>query len=374
VSAILLRQVRGIFRRSAVALATGGTRLNVSVTLLAIAALVGTLALSAAPALASPEVEITPGCGLQPAGTLCGVVNPQRTTVTQCAFEYGPTPAYESFIPCSPATPYTGAAPIEVTAAPTGLEANTTYYYRLVIVDEGAVGHGEGEEFTTASVPPTIEDVSATAITDDNATLEAQIGPVNSETQYEVILADPCVGPSECIRDVPLVSGKIPATRGHETVKVELASKEHLEIEPSTIYAYWVVAKNSEDQATEVHETFTTQKAESSPGGSGGTSDGGGTNGGSGSTGAGTGTDTGANTGTSTCPNNVAVPPACGAKELEGPRGKFESRPLTRAQKLAKALLTCRKDEKRARRLACEKMARTRYSPAPKKKAKDGKK
>jgi hypothetical protein len=46
---------------------------------------------------------------------------------------------------------------------------------------------------------------------------------------------------------------------------------------------------------------------------------------------------------------------------------KAKAKPLTRAQKLAKALRACRKDKKRARRVSCEEQARKRYGPPMKK-------
>lgn len=55
-----------------------------------------------------------------------------------------------------------------------------------------------------------------------------------------------------------------------------------------------------------------------------------------------------------------------GEKETVKPKSK----PLTRAQKLAKALKACRKDKKKAKRVACEKQARKKYGPARKKTAK----
>ena len=41
-------------------------------------------------------------------------------------------------------------------------------------------------------------------------------------------------------------------------------------------------------------------------------------------------------------------------------------KPLTRAQKLTKALQACHRDKKRAKRVVCEKGARSKYGPAKK--------
>ncbi len=51
-----------------------------------------------------------------------------------------------------------------------------------------------------------------------------------------------------------------------------------------------------------------------------------------------------------------------GEKESVKPKPK----PLTRAQKLARALKLCRRDKKRMKRLSCEKQARKKYGPLKK--------
>jgi hypothetical protein len=105
---------------------------------------------------------------------------------------------------------------------------------------------------------PVIEQASASGVTADDATLEAQINPEGNETEYEIVLVDPCAGPSECVLDVRLAGATIASSVEHESVKVELASaKEPLNIEPGTTYEYWVVARSS-DGTDEVHKFFKT--------------------------------------------------------------------------------------------------------------------
>jgi hypothetical protein len=55
-----------------------------------------------------------------------------------------------------------------------------------------------------------------------------------------------------------------------------------------------------------------------------------------------------------------------GEKQSVKPRPK----PLTRAQKLAKALKLCKRDKKRSKQLSCEKLAREKYAPPKKNKGK----
>jgi DNA-binding beta-propeller fold protein YncE len=62
---------------------------------------------------------------------------------------------------------------------------------------------------------------------------------------------------------------------------------------------------------------------------------------------------------TSSGPGN----PGAQAQVLGSAQLKPKPRPLTRAQKLAKALKACRKNKQKSKRLACEKLARKRYGP-----------
>ncbi|HEY5044527.1 MAG TPA: hypothetical protein VII53_01570 [Solirubrobacteraceae bacterium] len=64
---------------------------------------------------------------------------------------------------------------------------------------------------------------------------------------------------------------------------------------------------------------------------------------------------------------NQTAPPF---KEVLEPETKPKSKPLTNAQRLAKALKQCRRDRAKARRVACEKASRKRLGPKPKAKGK----
>jgi hypothetical protein len=55
--------------------------------------------------------------------------------------------------------------------------------------------------------------------------------------------------------------------------------------------------------------------------------------------------------------------------QVLGEKESVKPKPLTRAQKLARALKVCRKDKKKAKRVKCEKQARKKYGPAKKKTA-----
>jgi IPT/TIG domain/WD40-like Beta Propeller Repeat len=93
--------------------------------------------------------------------TLNATVNPDGTEVTSCLFEYGTTVGYGSSAPCSP-SPGVGEGPVGVSAAITGLSANTTYHFRISATNERATSEGVDETFETPAPgpPPTIKKLS----------------------------------------------------------------------------------------------------------------------------------------------------------------------------------------------------------------------
>lgn len=79
-----------------------------------------------------------------------GTVNPNGMTTTYY-FEYGLTPAFGGKIPLTPQAAGGGTGAVTVTAPLAGLNANTTYYYRLVAVNSDGASSGANMTFKTAS-------------------------------------------------------------------------------------------------------------------------------------------------------------------------------------------------------------------------------
>jgi len=116
-----------------------------------------------------------------------------------------------------------------------------------------------------AAAQPAIASLSASGVTQNNATLEAQIKPDGLETTYELVMEDPCRSPMECIRVPQLLTGSIPAGTTGESVSINLQSSgKDLNIEPETTYGYWVVAKNSAG-TVESSRVFKTLAANTAP-------------------------------------------------------------------------------------------------------------
>jgi hypothetical protein len=98
---------------------------------------------------------------------------------------------------------------------------------------------------TLASAAPAIERFSASHITQNDATVEAQVSPEGLETTYEVFMPEyPCRF-SECIvLHLGLGEGSIPATATDQSISIDLASK-HVSLEANEQYGVAIIAKNS---------------------------------------------------------------------------------------------------------------------------------
>jgi hypothetical protein len=74
-----------------------------------------------------------------------------RGQATNYVFQYGPTRSYGSQTPLSPAG--SGTITVRVSQAITGLQALTTYHYRIVASSPAGVAQGHDRTFTTPKIP-----------------------------------------------------------------------------------------------------------------------------------------------------------------------------------------------------------------------------
>jgi hypothetical protein len=121
------------------------------------------------------------------AATLIGTLRPEGLQYTSCVFEYGLTTSagFEEAADCNPPAasvePDFAAHPVSL--APTDLQPNATYKFRLTATNANGTLNGEILTFTTQG-PPQITEVRASAADQDSATLEAKIDPSGSGTSY----------------------------------------------------------------------------------------------------------------------------------------------------------------------------------------------
>jgi hypothetical protein len=100
--------------------------------------------------VSAPEATTVKPTEVTDAGaTLAGVVNPNDAVLGACAFEYGTSVAYVRAVPCSVLPVALGGAQ-SVSAQISGLEANTSYHYRVLATSPSGTTVGADEAFTTA--------------------------------------------------------------------------------------------------------------------------------------------------------------------------------------------------------------------------------
>ena len=291
------------------------------------------------------------------AATLSGTVNPEGTepsSNTTWCFEYAREgePKYHLGIAGIPGEAVPGTANVEVTAALTGLEPNQTYHYRLVAVNDvnsptgtsnacntGNAYETDGEDklFTTVALAPIVSTDEAAAVSATTATLDGSIVPRGVDARYHFEY-----GPTTSYgASVPLPDGDAGTGTTGESVTESIGG-----LTPNTTYHYRLVATTSGGTTYGWDQAFFTTTeipiVQTAP-----------------SFGVGT-APVGAQI--ATFPDLTALAPVSPANvTTEAPK------PLTRAQKLAKALKQCKKDVRHAKRKKCEKEARARYGPVRKK-------
>jgi len=101
-----------------------------------------------------PTVTTGAAVGVGPSeATLHGSINPNGKATTY-QFEYGSTTAYGHTIPATPKSVGSGSQAVSVNDLVTGLEAESTYHFRLVATNAGGTAYGSDEVFTTSAPAP----------------------------------------------------------------------------------------------------------------------------------------------------------------------------------------------------------------------------
>ncbi|HTA96441.1 MAG TPA: hypothetical protein VK730_02230 [Solirubrobacteraceae bacterium] len=254
------------------------------------------------------------------AATLNGTLETDEALVAY-HFEYGMSTAYGQLAPVPDGfTPITTAT-VPVSEKIAGLQADTTYHYRLVASSPGKTGLDSPDEtFTTAGIAaPLVNTGAAAGVGLGSATLSGTIDPQGWETTYSFQY-----GTSTAYgANWPTIPVALGGLSGAQPVSVFLEN-----LQPSTLYHYRLVASNGGGTSYGPDQTFTTGEY----------------------------------------PVSIVAqaPLLSGAAILfpteAGTVPTVTPKSLTRAQKLAKALKACTK-KPRKDRAGCEKQARKRYGP-----------
>ncbi len=247
-----------------------------------------------------------------------GLVNPENSATTY-TFQYGADTSYGLFAPYHGTPAGSGLGGVEVSQILNGLQPETTYHYRLLATNQAGTTPSADETFTTgAATPPLLGAVGASAITQTTAALSAEIDARGLQSSYHLDLGPTTAYGTQLFADAG-------SALEPQLIQVALSG-----LAPNTTYHYRLTATNSDGAVTGADQTFTT----------------------------------------TAYPRALAPPTASSAfgslsglapLAAGGEASSAPPKPLTRAQKLKKALTACRARKGKQKRHACEKQARKHY-------------
>lgn len=187
------------------------------------------------PGVQIPDVTTGPASEIKRESvTLNGTVDPDKAGAATCEFLWGTSTSFGNTTPCSVPVAE-GSSPVAAHATLTGLQPNTTYYYRLQATNTNGTNAGEASQdrqFTTSG-PAAIDDESASNVAAGSATFNATISVHNAPTTYYFQY-----GPSTAYgTDLPAAPG---ATLGSGEITTEVSQHVQTLLE-NTVYHYRVV-------------------------------------------------------------------------------------------------------------------------------------
>jgi hypothetical protein len=172
--------------------------------------------------------------------------------ITACHFDYGTDTSYGTSASCSPDP--SGAhfsSPTDASAAISGLSADTTYHYRVVVANANGTKYGADQTYTTGKVPGLSTD-PATNLTASGATLNASFVGDGTDTTYYFEW-----GPTTAYANKTAAPPGDDAGSPSGPARTAL-SKDLTGLNPYSTYHFRVVATNGAGTANGQDQIFTT--------------------------------------------------------------------------------------------------------------------
>jgi hypothetical protein len=189
-----------------------------------------------------PATDVT-----KSSAALRGTLNPDGLATTYY-FQYGHSTAYGLTVPAHPGLPVgsTASVPTQVDAEATGLEAGTSYHYRIVAVNSfGTTVATDDRAFSTAQ-PPSVTSFTSRNVTANSAELVAKVNPNEAGSTYRFEYGTTLAYGSK----LPIPDGTIAAGPTEEAVTVQLTDLE------ADTYHFRVIAESKWGTTTTRDQTF----------------------------------------------------------------------------------------------------------------------
>jgi hypothetical protein len=203
---------------------------------------------------AVPVISIDPPSEVsRTTAVLNAAVNPEKTLVKSCKFEYGPAPGYGSSVPCTPA-PGSGHEFVPVSAAISGLEPDVTYDFRVVATNSEGTATSASDSFATLPNPPGAFTEGSLGVTQTSVTLTGSVNPhggVLTTCRFEY-----GTSPAGILEaSIPCSNVPGPEEEG-ASVSAQVAG-----LAPGIAYHYRLVAGNASGSSYGSTLSFTTEEA-----------------------------------------------------------------------------------------------------------------
>lgn len=201
--------------------------------------------------LGAPVISTGASSGItETAATVSGSVSANGESSTY-RFDYGTTASYGS--QTASVSAGTGLGPTTVSSGISGLAANTTYHYRLVVSSASGTLTGSDASFTTGLNAPEGATGTVGSIGQTSATVAGSVNPKGSSTTYRFEYGTTTSYGSQ--------TATVSAGAGGSTVSV---SASLTGLTAGTLYHYRIVATSPAGSVSGADRTFTTSS--SSPG------------------------------------------------------------------------------------------------------------
>jgi hypothetical protein len=183
--------------------------------------------------IASPPTAVTTAVSnvTTSSATMNGTVNPNGSSAT-AYFQWGTTTSYGYTAAAQSVA--SGSSPVPVAANVSGLSANTTYHYRLVVYNSAGTSYGSDVSFVANIAVPTVTTTAARNITSSSATLNGSVTPNGSAaTVYFQWGATSAYGSKTASQSIASGTSPVPVTSNVSGLSA------------NTTYHYRLVAYNS---------------------------------------------------------------------------------------------------------------------------------